>query len=250
MLPNLDQQGYQPATLPELLAFEAQYSYNPFSDGQLAALGSIGLTSKGMTMSATTFMNSWFQLELAVQTLDWVWSFDCNYLVKKKIEPDKIQDVSFLSEPKDSMSRFLADVNYHQSYANLLNAGKYGWAGENMDPFFMLRVKPKAVGGIATIYFAVVQFNNVISIESAVDILKQKGWRLAVIDEMLVFGAKYTEEQKKYPIISLSKIGSIGFGNKVVGYIYNGKRGRELNYAMPHSYWFTNAFRFLAVVPK
>jgi hypothetical protein len=244
--------GYRPATLPELLAFTGKYP-DMQKKYLIAALGSISMEPHGIRMvPCLAGLGSWFNRGLGVKSVLMTFHLGDRYLAVKKSSPTKIASMTKFSannnSPVDSSAGFTAEVNYNESMYEMETAGKYDYMYYGDDPFMMFRERPKVSGkGSVKVEFTLVGFDNTISIDSAAALLDKEGLRIAMIDELSAFGTKYPEEQAKFTIVSLTRIGSIGFGNELVTCLFTGDRGRELDYAYPHTYWFPSNCRFLAV---
>jgi len=88
-------------------------------------------------------------------------------------------------------------------------------------------------------------FDCEISSKNAIAKMNEDGYRPATIWDLLDFGAKNPEEQRKYQIIALGSVASVG-GDRYVAYLYGYDSERSLGL-----YWFDFVWvaycRFLAV---
>lgn len=123
----------------------------------------------------------------------------------------------------------------------LVRAGKYDWVNENItdENFpvpedFVLGTDPK-----------VFHFNRGISSEEAVKEMDKEGYRPAMIWDLLDYGAKNPEEQRKFPIVGLGSVGEV-VGNRLVPGL--GRRGSERRLGLGWwGYEWLARCRFLAV---
>jgi hypothetical protein len=86
-----------------------------------------------------------------------------------------------------------------------------------------------------------------------VTLLEVDGWIVGKIEHLLAFGAKYPDEQRKYPIIALGSFCSV-YGNRVVPELWrDGRQGytdrRNLNLSHWYCEWHESC-RFLVVRKK
>ena len=123
----------------------------------------------------------------------------------------------------------------------LIDAGKYDYVNPNIteDNFpvpaeFVLGSEPK-----------IYHFNRYISSENAIKEMDKDGYRPAMIWDLLDYGAKNPEEQRKYPIIGLGSIGEVD-GDREVPYLIGFDSERRLNLYRWDDVWGSD-YRFLAV---
>ena len=136
-------------------------------------------------------------------------------------------------------------IDYSQSLEQMIAAGHYDWVNSDITPKrFKLEGK-----GVIEFETRVIHFNRSISSEDAIEAIKhintENPLEPAKIEHLLAFGAKYPEEQRKYPIIGLGSVAEVD-GDRYVPCLGQGGAGRGLSL-----YWWDGDWdggcRFLAV---
>jgi hypothetical protein len=139
-------------------------------------------------------------------------------------------------------------VNYGMSHDDMIIAGNYDWKNDD------LTAKRFPIVGKRTVEFedTLFHFDEDISSEEAVKRIQaadpQNPWEPAKIENLLAYGAKNPEEQRKYPIIALGSVAEV-IGNRYVPCLGRGGSRRELNLDWWDGAW-SSGFRFLAVRKK
>ena len=98
---------------------------------------------------------------------------------------------------------FTATIDHSKSLNEMIVVGKYDWVN-NRDitaEHFLVSGKRKY-----KIVFELLHFNKSVSSDEVIAEAKQRGLRLAKIEELLAFGEKYPEEQRKFPIVALGSV--------------------------------------------
>jgi hypothetical protein len=132
-------------------------------------------------------------------------------------------------------------VNYNRSITDSLTAGKYDWKNENItDANF-----PSKEEGEREVEFGLFHFNKTTKSDDNVAQMKKEGFRPATMKELLVFGEKNPEEQRKYPIIALGSVAKLG-GIRRVGYLYGNGSARDVRLLCYACEWRDDC-RFLGV---
>ena len=127
------------------------------------------------------------------------------------------------------------------SLKDMIAAGHYDWVNDDitekrfpMPKDFVLGTEPK-----------VFHFNRDISSEKAIALMDADGYRPATIFDLLDYGAKNPEEQRKFPIVALGSVAEIRGDHRVACL---GRDGSERNLSLQ---WFDGGWgahcRFLAV---
>lgn len=126
----------------------------------------------------------------------------------------------------------------------LIAAGKYDYVNPNInnDKFpvpenFILSEEPK-----------VFHFNRDISSEDVAKEMEKEGYEPAMIWDLLDYGAKNPEEQRKYPIVGLGSVGEV-HGRRRVPYLCGSDSGRSLDLGWWDDDWNAH-YRFLGVRKK
>ena len=154
----------------------------------------------------------------------------------------KIADI--LMGAKEALANtFSITVVYIQSLKAMIESGHYDWVnGDVTEKHFPL---PRQ-SGTEELDVELVHFNRPISSDDALHELDRMGFRAATLPELLAFGSKYPEEQRKYPIVALGSVWRDDFGDRRVADLYGLASGRSL-----HLYWceddWNSDCRFLAV---
>ena len=118
-------------------------------------------------------------------------------------------------------------VDYAQSFKQMIVAGHYDWLNPDIEKNF-------SVQGTGTVNLdtELVHFNRNIGSDEALKELDHLGYRAATAEELLAFGAAYTEKQLEFPIVALGTVRRVG-GNRRVLYLWRAGLGRGLDL-----YWF------------
>jgi hypothetical protein len=144
------------------------------------------------------------------------------------------------------ISKIIGDYNavidYDLSLAEMIAVGKYEWTNSEITAE-RFPVKGK---GQVNINFTVKHFARSISTETALKELDEQGLRPATIEELLAFGVKYPNEQRKYPIVALGSVGLNSHGHRVVAFLSEDDSKRRLFLYYGGSGW-VGCYRFLAV---
>jgi hypothetical protein len=132
-------------------------------------------------------------------------------------------------------------VNYDRSIAESLTAGKYNWTNPSItDANF-----PSKEEGEREVEFGLFHFNKTTKSDDNVAQMKKEGFRPATMKELLAFGEKNPEEQRKYPIIALGSVAELD-GDRPVGCLYGGGSGRIVRLGYYDGGWDDDC-RFLGV---
>ncbi len=105
-----------------------------------------------------------------------------------------------LHEQHATSGLFPVSIDYGQSLADMIKAGKYDWKNDDItEKRFPLKGE-----GVVERTLSLVHFNRIISSDDAMhDMMSENLKEPATIEDLLAFGAKYPKEQRKYPIIAL-----------------------------------------------
>lgn len=124
---------------------------------------------------------------------------------------------------------FPVAIDYSQSLADMIKAGNYDWTNSDItEKRFPLKGQ-----GIVERSLSLVHFNRVItSADAEHEIMAEVLKEIAPIEDLLAFGAKYPEEQRKYPIIALGSSARVR-GDRGVPSLYGFSSERYL-----YLYWY------------
>jgi hypothetical protein len=139
---------------------------------------------------------------------------------------------------------FSVTVNYNQALAQMIKAGNYNWANDDItsEHFPIVGVGEKEY---KLVY---VHLDRSATTKEVLEEMNRRGLEPAKIEHLLFFGAKYPEEQRKFPIVELGSDWVHPLGRRLVAYLYVvvGERGLSLDWGDPDVQW-GDYYRFLAV---
>ncbi|MFA6463543.1 MAG: hypothetical protein WCV55_00900 [Candidatus Paceibacterota bacterium] len=98
-------------------------------------------------------------------------------------------------------------IDYTKSLEEMVVAGLYDWKNDNLDA----KRFPVKGTGTTEVEAKIFHFNRNISSEDAKRLIEEAGYEVAKTEHLLAFGAKYPDEQRKFPIVAL------GSAHEVVG---------------------------------
>jgi len=123
----------------------------------------------------------------------------------------------------------------------MIQAGNYNWINSDItDKHF-----PVKGSGKVELNPELIHYGKLISSDEIIQDLDQRGLRPATLAELLAFGEKYPDEQRKYPIVALGSVWQHWGGNRYVACLGCFESERELNLHYCGGDWFEN-YRFLA----
>ncbi len=139
----------------------------------------------------------------------------------------------FLLKKEESVraeNTFPLKVNYDLSVESLVAHGKYDWKNDNITS----KNFPTTRKGTAELDIILVHLDRDVSTEEAIKELDKLGLRPAELQELLAFGAKYPDEQRKYPIVALGSVWR-SLDVRLVPYLWSGGDRRVL-----YLHWFVS----------
>ena len=126
----------------------------------------------------------------------------------------------------------------------LIKAGKYDYVNPNITEKNFPVPENYVLGSDPKIF----HFSRNVSSEDVVKEMDKEGYEPAMIWDLLDFGAKNPEEQRKFPIVGLGSVGEVG-GHRYVPYLDGDNSERDLDLCWWGHGW--DAFyRFLGVRKK
>lgn len=175
------------------------------------------------------------------------------YFSEEKRDPEKVLDVLQIMKDKKNFAEILLAkkeaisnlfkiaVNYCMSLKDMISAGKYDGVNSDIND----KNFPTEKHGHEEVETRLIHFDRNISTENAIKELDKMDLRPANLAELLAFGAKYPDEQRKFPIVALGSVWR-GMDDRFVAYLwgYSGTRGLDLDW---FSYDWHALSRFLAV---
>ena len=132
-------------------------------------------------------------------------------------------------------------VDYSRSLAEMISAGKYDWVNSDItaDHF------PIKGSGKAELNPEIIHYGKYMSSDDIVRDLDQRGLRPATLAELLAYGEKYPDEQRKYPIVALGSVWLHRNGARSVASLFSSESERPLYLYAWDGVWFAH-FRFLS----
>jgi len=135
-------------------------------------------------------------------------------------------------------------VDYSLSLPQMIAAGKYDWVNPDITEKNFPVPENYVLGSDPKIF----HFSRNVSSEDVVKEMDKEGYEPAMIWDLLDFGAKNPEEQRKFPIVGLGSVGEVG-GHRYVPYLDGDDSERDLDLCWWGHGW--DAFyRFLGVRKK
>lgn len=132
-------------------------------------------------------------------------------------------------------------VDYDLSLNDMIAAGRYDWSNSDITAEnFPINGKGKA-----EIWLELVHFDRAISTDEAIKELDRQDLRPAKIEELLAFGATYSEKQREFPIICLGSVW-VGRRDRSVPCLDQSDSGRGLDLSWIGGGWGDDC-RFLSV---
>lgn len=148
--------------------------------------------------------------------------------LRRLLNDSKLVDQVFdliVGAAKKAASAFTVVVDYTKSLADMIAAGRYDRQNDNITAKHFL----VSGSGQVTVGLELVHFGKDMSTEDVLVELDKRNLRPATLPELLAFGAKYPDEQRKYPIIALGSVWSDWSGGRSVVCLAGRAGGRGLN---------------------
>jgi hypothetical protein len=143
--------------------------------------------------------------------------------------------------PPFTPDSFVLAMNYDEPIESLVLAGRYDYANSDITSLHF----PTKRSGAANLAGRLVHFNRAMSTKEAVKELGEMGLRPGELHELLAFGIRFPEEQRKYPIIGLGSAWQNPHGFRCVPYLDRDGSERSLVLYWLEVDWFDRC-RFLA----
>jgi len=137
---------------------------------------------------------------------------------------------------------YLVSVDYGRSVEDGVEAGQYDWSNSDITS----RNFPTKRKGTAEVAVELVHFNRCISTEGALKNLDSMDMRPAEIHELLAFGEKYPDVQRKFPIVAPGSVWQYRHGDRKVPCLSRDGSGRDLDLRWIGDAW-DELCRFAAV---
>jgi len=134
------------------------------------------------------------------------------------------------------MEEIKLTVDYSRTLKEMINAGNYGWANDDItEKNFPLPTK--LLGKKITASTKLFHFDRRISSEDAISEMNKAGYRPATLAELLALGEAHPELQKEFPIVALGSVWRGEDGGHVVPVLGFGGHRRGLVL-----YWLGNVW--------
>ena len=139
-------------------------------------------------------------------------------------------------------------VDYGMSLDEMIAAGNYDWKNDD------LNAKRFPIVGTGRVEFedTIFHFDRYISSEDAVKEIiaadPKNPWEPGKIENILAYGAKNPEEQRKFPIVGLGSVGEVN-GDRLVSCLNRNDSKRDLDLRWWGAGW-NASYRFLGVRKK
>lgn len=146
------------------------------------------------------------------------------------------------------MNAFTVTVNYGRSLRNSVKAGKYDWSNRHITAERF----PSKRTGTANVEIILVKFENKMGFDDSVREIDNRGLRPVELPELLAFGGKYPNVQKRFPVVALGSVWHHPNGFRDIPFLNRCDDERTLDLCScvydwdPHS-WFASLFRFAAI---
>lgn len=149
-----------------------------------------------------------------------------------------------VGEKNSEKNIFTVTVDYDQALAQMIKAGNYNWANDDItsDHF------PTVGVGQEECKFVLVHLDKPVTTKEALEEIRRRGLLPAKIEHLLAFGAKYPEKQREFLIVELGSVWVDPRGRRRVACLAEnvGERELGLSWSVPGGEWPGHC-RFLAV---
>lgn len=158
---------------------------------------------------------------------------------------------AFAKKGESDIGTFRVQVNYDLRLEAAIKSGNYDWKNDDIND----KNFPSKRSGSAELDIRLVHFNKDMSYEDILKELDKMSLRPAELPELLALGAKYPDEQRKYPIVAMGSMWR-GYGGRdgeiwrIVPSLWNnrGRRGLSLDcHSTGSECGWSVDFRFAAV---
>jgi len=141
-----------------------------------------------------------------------------------------------------AQDKFRVTVDFGKTLSQLVSDGQYGWVAPDInDKLFQI-----SGSGVVQTNLVLVHLNRSASTQEVLDEIGKNNLVPASIEHLLAFGAIFSNEQIRYPIVALGSVARITDGRLIVASLWRKGGQRILRRG-----WFENDWpshiRFLAV---
>lgn len=153
----------------------------------------------------------------------------------------EIEELQKLLNQSRKPETFKVLVDLSLNLEEMIDLGKYDWKNNHIKSGNF----PVKGDGKSELDTQLIHFNKHISSEDALKGLDKKGLRPATIEELLAFGAQYSEEQRKFPIVALGSSCEV-YGDRYAPCLLSHGSCRNLGLDSWDGDW-RESYRFLVV---
>lgn len=153
----------------------------------------------------------------------------------------KIVDI-FVEVSQKAKDIFRVLVDYYRSLEDMIAAGKYDYA----NPDINAKHFPVAKHGKEDVAVELVHFDRNISSDEAIPELDKMGFRPATLPELLAFGEKYPDVQRRFPVVALGSVWLRLSGRRNVACLWGDSTERGLTLSWFEGDWLAR-YRFASV---
>jgi hypothetical protein len=153
---------------------------------------------------------------------------------------DKFADI-LAQAARKPREAFPVTVNYDLSVEEAILAGAY----QAVNGSITSKNFPSSKKGQADLEITLVRFDERMSSESVLRQLDEESLRAAELPELLAFGAKYPDVQRKFSVVALGSVWKDRKGSRNVPCLYEASEGRYLDLHWWDDGWYSYS-RFAA----
>ena len=135
---------------------------------------------------------------------------------------------------------YLVTINYSHSLAAMIKAGKYELVSNDLTT----KLFPVVGTGVVERTQKLYHFGRLVGDNEATQLIAADGFERSPIEDQLAFGARYPDEQRKYPIAGRTYAAEVR-GHRRVPYLFEGYSRRNL-YLYCNDFRWSDGCRFLA----
>ena len=134
-------------------------------------------------------------------------------------------------------------IDYSDSFQQRLDAGRYDWKNSDITEKHF----PVKGEGRIQIDLDLMHFDRRMKTENVLAAIEAQGYRPATIEELLAFGATYSELQREFPIVALGAVWQRGHGDRRVATLCKDRDRRHLDFSLYYGGAWESHYRFLVV---
>lgn len=136
--------------------------------------------------------------------------------------------------PEPTTTAYPITVDYGQTVAQTIKAGKYDWVDGNINQKSFPHNRKQ---GKAELTVELVHFSRIMDSDKVVEALDQMGLRPATLVELCALGAQHPELQRSFPIVALGSVWNHPLGGRGVSCLGRNGTRRILNLSWWNTVW-------------